>query len=73
MEAKLAVHWNWFRMDRWRATLGYGRARPYRHGGGEDSKLELDCACFKAGWGQAVRGLDDGTMEALNWIEVISR
>ena len=73
MEAKLAVHWNWFGMDRWRVALSYGRAWPYQHGGGEDSKLELGRACFKAGWGRPVRGLNDRTMDVLNWIEVISR
>ena len=73
MEAKLAVHWNSFGMDRWRAALSYGQAWPYWHGSGEDSKLELGCARFKARWGRATRGLDDGTVDALNWIEVISR
>jgi len=35
-------------------------------GGREDSKLELGRACFKAGWGRAARGLDDGITNVLN-------
>ena len=62
----LVVQVHWLERDGERATRIRGRTRPYRHGGGRNSKLELGCARFKAGWGRAVRGHDGKDVDALN-------
>ena len=46
----LVVQVNWLRRDGRRAAHIHGRTRPYRHGGGETPKLELDSAFFMARW-----------------------
>ena len=72
MKVNLMVHRNWLGVKWWRAALGHGRAWPYRHGDGENPKLKLGRARFKAGWGRAARGLNDEAVGALNRIEVNS-
>ena len=65
-KAKLVVQVNWLGRDGRRAALVHGRTRPYRHGGGKNTKLELDRAPFKAGWGRAARELDGEAADMLN-------
>ena len=68
----LVVQVNWLGRDDGRAAHTRVRTRPYRHGGGETPKLELDQAPFKVGWGWVARQLCDGANNAMNLLEVIS-
>ena len=62
----LVVQVNWLGRDDGRATHTRGRTRPYQHGGGKNSKLELGCTRFKAGWGWAARGCDGEAVDVMN-------
>ena len=62
----LVVQVNWIEADGRGTALVHDRTRPYRHNGGESSKLELGLAQFKARCSRAARELDGEAVVMLN-------